>query len=155
MFTHIHADREFELLQSEMNHLGISLNFVSKKEHVPDIERFNRTINEPIRYTWSSIPFNKLSKLMVVHIIATDIVWLDAFTLLKSGTRLSNTKGLRQLVLDTVVDYKNFSRLQPVKYDQVHQEDGPQNTIDIDQTVGAIIIGPQYNLQRGYFFRLF
>ena len=34
----------------------------------------------------------------------------------------------------------------------VHQEDEPQNTISIHQTVGAIDLGPQYNLQGGYFF---
>ena len=42
-------------------------------------------------------------------------------------------------------------RLHPDKYVQVHQEDEPWNTIDIDQKVGAIIQGPQYNLQGGYF----
>ena len=34
----------------------------------------------------------------------------------------------------------------------MHQEDEPQNTIAIDRTVGAIDLGPQYNLQGGYFF---
>ena len=34
----------------------------------------------------------------------------------------------------------------------MHQEDEPQNTISIHQTVGAIDLGPQYNLQGGYFF---
>ena len=28
----------------------------------------------------------------------------------------------------------------------------PRNTISIDRTVGAIALGPQYNLQGGYFF---
>ena len=34
----------------------------------------------------------------------------------------------------------------------MHQEDESRNTIDIDWTVGAIALGPQYNLQGGYFF---
>ena len=34
----------------------------------------------------------------------------------------------------------------------MHQEDEPQNTMVIDRTVGAIILGPQYNLQGGYFY---
>ena len=34
----------------------------------------------------------------------------------------------------------------------MHQEDEPRNTIDINRTVGAISLGPQYNLQGGYFF---
>ena len=34
----------------------------------------------------------------------------------------------------------------------MHQEYEPRNTIDINRTVGAIALGPQYNLQGGYFF---
>ena len=34
----------------------------------------------------------------------------------------------------------------------MHQEDEPRNTIDINRTVSAIALGPQYNLQGGYFF---
>ena len=34
----------------------------------------------------------------------------------------------------------------------MHQEDEPRNTIDINRNVGAIALGPQYNLQGGYFF---
>ena len=34
----------------------------------------------------------------------------------------------------------------------MHQEDEPRNTIAIDLNVGAIALGPQYNLQGGYFF---
>ena len=34
----------------------------------------------------------------------------------------------------------------------MHQEYEPRNTIDIDRTVGAIALGPQFNLQGGNFF---
>ena len=34
----------------------------------------------------------------------------------------------------------------------MHQEDEPHKTIDIEQTVGAIILGHQYNIQGGYLF---
>ena len=33
----------------------------------------------------------------------------------------------------------------------MHQGDEPRNTIDINRTVGTIALGPQYNLQGGYF----
>ena len=32
----------------------------------------------------------------------------------------------------------------------MHQEDEPQNTIATNRTIGAITLGPQYNLQGGY-----
>ena len=34
----------------------------------------------------------------------------------------------------------------------MHQEYEPRNKIDINRTIGAITLGPQYNLQGGYFF---
>ena len=47
--TGIHADSEFEPLLPELDDLGISLNCVSKKEHVTYIEWSNRTIKERVR----------------------------------------------------------------------------------------------------------
>ena len=32
----------------------------------------------------------------------------------------------------------------------MHQEDEPRNIININRTVGAIALGPQYNLQGGF-----
>ena len=52
------------------------------------------------------------------------------------------------------MDYKKFFRLHPGEYVQLHQEDQPRNTIDIDQTVEEIFLGPQYNLQAGYCFEI-
>ena len=42
--TCIHADSEFGPLCVEMSYLYISLNCVYRKEHIPDIEQFNRTV---------------------------------------------------------------------------------------------------------------
>ena len=50
--------------------------------------------------------------------------------------------GPGQIVLETVVDYKKFFRLQPGEYVQVNKEDEARKTIDIDQTVGAIVLIP-------------
>ena len=97
----MHTDCEFEPLHKEMTTLGINLNCASKKEHVPEIERFIRT---------------------------------------------------GQLILWNIFDYKKVCRLQPGEYVQVHQEDEPQHTINLNRTVGAIALGPQYNLQGGVIF---
>ena len=50
------------------------------------------------------------------------------------------------------MEYKKFFRLHPVTCVQVQQEDEPRNTIDIDWPVVEMFLGPQYNLQGGYFF---
>ena len=48
--------------------------------------------------------------------------------------------------------YTKKIRLHPGEYVLVHQEDEPFNTIDIDRTVIEIVLGPQYNIQGGFFF---
>ena len=98
------------------------------------------------------MPFKRISKLMIVHIVASAIFCINAFPPSTPGAGLSDTKVLGQLILGNTVDYKNVFCLQPGEYVQVHQEDEPRNTIDIDRIVKAIALGPQYNLQGGYFF---
>ena len=88
---------------------------------------------------------------MIVHLVASAIFWLNVFPPSAPGSRLSEKKGPGQLILGNTVDYKKVCRLQPGEYAQVHQEDEPRNTIDIDRTVGAITLGPQYNLQVFFF----
>ena len=43
--THMHTACKFEQLRNEMTALGINLNWASKKEHFPGIERFIWTVN--------------------------------------------------------------------------------------------------------------
>ena len=88
---------------------------------------------------------------MIVRLVTSAIFWLNNFTPSEPGAGLSNTQGPIKLVLGTAMDYKKVLRLYPGKYVQAHQEDAPQNTIDIYQSVRAIVLGPQYNLQGGYF----
>ena len=47
--TRIHSDSKFEPLRAETSDLGILINCASKKEHLPDIEKFNRTVKERVR----------------------------------------------------------------------------------------------------------
>ena len=91
---------------------------------------------------------------MIVHLVASAIFWLNTFPLSTPVAGLSDTKGPGQLILGNKVNYKKVCRFQTGEYVQVHQEDKPQNTIYIDQTVGAIALGPQYNLQGGHFFEI-
>ena len=78
--TRIHADGELKTIHMEVADLGIALNFLSKKEHVPKIERFNWNVKERVQYTLESMPSTWISKLMIVHIVATEIFfWMYFF----------------------------------------------------------------------------
>ena len=111
--TYMHTDCEFKPLCKEMTALGINLNCASKKEHVPEIERFIGTVKERARSARSTIPFKRISKIMIVHLVASAIFWINTFTPSTPGSGLSDTKGPGQLILGNTVDYKNIFRLQP------------------------------------------
>ena len=67
--THMHTYCEFEPLRKKMTALGINLNCASKKEHVPDIERYIRTVKERVRSAQANIPLKRISKLMILHLL--------------------------------------------------------------------------------------
>ena len=71
--THMHTDCEFESLQKEMTALGINLNYESKKEYVPEIKHFIWTVKERVRSTRATMPFKRISKLMIVYLVSSTI----------------------------------------------------------------------------------
>ena len=75
--TYMNSDSEFEPLWREMNALYINPNCASKKEYVPGIEHFIRTIKEYVRSAWATMPLKRVSKLMIVHVVASNIFWLN------------------------------------------------------------------------------
>ena len=97
------------------------------------------------------MPFKHTFKIIIVHIVDSAIFWINTFPLSTTGAGLSDTKGPGQLILGTTVVYKKVCRIHLGEYTKVHQEDEPCNTIDINRTVGEIALGPQHNLQGGYF----
>ena len=106
-----------------MPDIGITINCVFKKEHVPDIEWFNFTFKERARYACAAMPLTHISKIMIAHLSAAAIFWLKTFPPSKTDTGLYDTKVPVKCFLETVVDYKKVCGLQTGKYFQVHQED--------------------------------
>ena len=107
--------------------------------------------DEP-RNTRSTMLFKRISKLMIVHLVASAIFGLNTFTPSTYGARLLDTKVPEKLILGNTADYKKVFRLQPGEYVQVHQEYEPRNKIAINQTIIDISLGPQYKLYGGYSF---
>ena len=62
---------------------------------------------------------------MIVHLVASTIFWINAFTPSTPGAGLSDKKGPGQIILGNMVHYKNVCRLHPGEHVQVHQEYEP------------------------------
>ena len=61
------ADNQFEILRGDISDLGANINVVSRDEHVPDIERYIRTIKERVRATHNMTPFKFIPPIFIVE----------------------------------------------------------------------------------------
>jgi hypothetical protein len=56
------ANSEFESIRESMETLGVVVNVTAKEEHVPEIERQHRVINERARAVIQTLPFKNMPK---------------------------------------------------------------------------------------------
>ena len=59
------ADGEFEALRPWFP----MLNCCAADEHIPDVERYIRTIKDRARSTYRMLPFRHVPRIMLVHLI--------------------------------------------------------------------------------------
>jgi hypothetical protein len=73
-------DGEFECLPADLADMQINLNdVVSNDEHVPEIERRQRTVKERVRCVWNTLDYNTLPPRMIVELVYASNFWLNAF----------------------------------------------------------------------------
>ena len=79
--TTMHMDGEFKPLKLLIEALpgGPHVNLASMNEHVPEIEQCIRVIKEHARATHHSMPFSRIPKLLVIHIVLKSIKLLNFF----------------------------------------------------------------------------
>jgi hypothetical protein len=79
--TVVHDEGEFAPLKpfSESIPGGPVVNLVSANEHVPDIERRIRVVKERCRANRHSLPFERMPKIMTVHIMLNVVKLLNFF----------------------------------------------------------------------------
>jgi hypothetical protein len=73
-----HGDGEFEALRAKIADAGAALNVTSEAEHVPEIERYIRTVKERARGAYNTVPFKKLPGVMIVKMVHWGF-WLTMF----------------------------------------------------------------------------
>jgi hypothetical protein len=141
-------DGEFVPLKHELATIGIVLNTTAANEHVPKIERQIRVIKERVRATRHSLPFKMIPLIMLIELIYSTILWINAFPP-KGG--VSTNLSPRNIITGIQFDYHKHCKLQFGSYVQAHQEPSPTNT-QAARTVGAICLGPTGNIQGSYKF---
>ena len=71
------ADNEFQVLQDEIEEMGINVHIVTKNDHVPEVERPNRVIKERVRAIIQTIPYKRLAKKILIALIQYIVFWLN------------------------------------------------------------------------------
>ena len=79
--TEVHMDGEFEPLKQLIESLpgGPAVNLASAKEHVPEIEHRIRAAKERCRAVCHGLPFQRIPKLLMIHIVFCTVKMLNFF----------------------------------------------------------------------------
>ena len=72
-------DGKFEPLRGGLSTMGIDVNIVSAEEHVPEIERYIRTVKERTRAIHNSLPFKIKPTRVIIEMVRTWVYWLNTF----------------------------------------------------------------------------
>lgn len=67
------ADNEFEPLRADVTSLGPHLNVVANNEHVPEVERFIRTIKERTRSVYNTVTFKRMPTRMIIEMVYASV----------------------------------------------------------------------------------
>eukprot|EP00804_Cyclotella_cryptica_P027713 CCRYP_010317-RA/>CCRYP_010317-RA protein AED:0.22 eAED:0.22 QI:0/-1/0/1/-1/1/1/0/146 len=95
--TVILADNQFESTRGCLADLGAVINVVSHDEHVPKIERYNRTIKERVRSAYNMLPFKFVPPIFIVELVYAQVFWQNMFALKGSITQ---TQSPSELILN-------------------------------------------------------
>ena len=134
-------------LLTDLLNMGISFNFATRNEHVPEIERQHRVIKERAHACRHTLPFEVLPRLLLVEMVNNCALWLNMFPAKGGVTNFSPST----LMTGVKLDYVKHCRLPFGSYVQVHDDTSPKNS-PTARTIGAITIVPTGNLQGGYKF---
>ena len=140
----IPADPEFQPLDSMIP--GVSFNFCAQGEHMPDIERYVRTVKDRVHSGYNNLPFSRLPRLVVVRLVSNTVFCLNAFP---HPDGVSTTLSPRYLLTGRHLDYHKHVRLEFGSYAQTHEEH--TNNMRA-RTLGAICLGLSGNEQGGHYF---
>jgi len=113
--TTILLDGGFECIRNNLAEMGISLNIMSRNEHVPKVERYIRTIKERVWAIAVSLPFKKYLPRLIMEMVYNVMFGLNS---------LPHNDGIspRTLITGLAIDYHKHCKIGFGTYAQVHEE---------------------------------
>lgn len=144
--TNIHLDGQFECLRTRLAKIQVYLNTTSRGEHVPEAERYIRTLKERTRCIYNSLPFPDMPPRLVIEMVKASNFWLNVFPY---SDGISDVLSPRTIVTGSTIDYNHHCQLAFGTY--VHTHEDSDNSM-APRTTGALALRPTGNVQGGYYF---
>ena len=141
--TLIKADNEFSKLQALV---PCQFNYCGQDEHVPEIERYIRTLKDRTRSGYNVLPFKYIPRMMLIQLVKVHNFWLNSFP---HRDGVSSTLSPRYIMTGQKVDCAKHALLEFGAYVQTHESH--DNTMQ-PRTVSAVCLGPSGNSQGGHHF---
>ena len=114
--TSIMADPEFEPLRAAFP----QLNTCGADDHVPETERFIRTVKDRVRSVYHSSPYKYIPCLLLVHLVKAAVFWLNAFL----HCHGISDQSPRYIMTGHTLNFQHHTRLELGAYVQTHEEHG-------------------------------
>ena len=107
--TIILADNQFESMRGDIASLGAIVNVVSCNEHVPEVERYNRTIKDRVRSQYNMLPFKVIPPIIIFELVYAQVFWRNMFAL-KGG--VSTTQSPAEIILNRKLDFNTHCKVE-------------------------------------------
>jgi hypothetical protein len=138
----INANPEFQPLQEKFRFF----NLCAQGEHVPEVERYIRTVKDWTCSRYYCLPFKYIPQLMLVRLAHNAIFWLNAFPY---NNGVSDSMSPRYMIVGRWIDFKKHVRLEFGSYLQTHAEHSNDTQAC---TIGVICLEPTRNEEGGHYF---
>jgi len=114
------GDGEFAPIRGNLAEpkVNAQLNVTAEDKHVPEVERYIRTIKERTRAVYNTSPFKKIPVMMIVEMVHASNFWLNMFP---ANDGVSAVQSPRRIMTGQYGDYNLHCRLQFNEYAQVHE----------------------------------
>jgi hypothetical protein len=139
-------DRQFKHIQQIIEQKGIILNICAANDHVPEIERYIRTVKERVRSIATTLPFERYPPRLIIKMVYNCVFWLNSF-LHKNDVHA--TMSPRAIMTGQRITYDKHCKLEFGTYIQKHEK---HNNSMESRTSGAIALRLSGNEQGGHYF---
>jgi hypothetical protein len=135
-------DMEFKPLVEDFDEALI--NVTAAREHVGDVERAIRFIEERARSIVSELPFKHcMPDQFIIHLMMFVTLWINAFP---SDSGVSDVYSPREIVTGMKMDYQKHCKARFGSYVEASVDPTITNTLQA-RTTPCIVLGPTGNLQ--------